>query len=351
MARTLLEALVVVLVVTTSVHAQDSACEDLRHKAAMLRNGADNCDNAVANGVMSSCQVTVPFALTRVPPLSDSVSATPPWLTSPGVARQAASQLEAVAAQDDGFACRQTGGLGRRPRQASQRQVDATLGELEPFLIFDRTALDRNDPRFKDCPSGCGCPGRVKDDGTIIKDQCTPGCAGTCYQWGGKSTRPQGSGPWSGIDCSGLIAQENPEFWKQTEGRCADGSDSCAHKAPLKCTDLGAANAKCNGGAQRQLQVLINNGLNKIDDASDLRAGDVAYFAPADKNRVTHVVQVVDKPSCTDQGCTVTIIDAHETGEPVQKRTLQLDQDDCIQGSELCFFRGGTPPPGKQTGE
>ncbi|MFI5347694.1 MAG: RNase A-like domain-containing protein [Elusimicrobiota bacterium] len=83
------------LMTAASVRAQD-ACQDLRRRARWLCNGANNCDAAVAQGQMSSCQVSVTFSLADVPSLAGTVPADVPWLTSPAAARDLAAKLDAM---------------------------------------------------------------------------------------------------------------------------------------------------------------------------------------------------------------------------------------------------------------
>jgi hypothetical protein len=72
------------------------SCADLRNKAEKLRNGARNCDAAVAQGLMSSCEVNVTFSLEGIPVNSDAEAATPPWTTSPSAARALAAEVDAL---------------------------------------------------------------------------------------------------------------------------------------------------------------------------------------------------------------------------------------------------------------
>lgn len=109
------------LLAASPARAQD-ACADLHRKAAQLRNGADNCDSAVANGQMSSCQVHVPFALSSIPALAGQVPVGDSWLTSPASARVIASKLDAI-----------------RCVQSLQLSVDPP-GPLQPGDTFTITA-------------------------------------------------------------------------------------------------------------------------------------------------------------------------------------------------------------------
>ncbi len=223
------------------------------------------------------------------------------------------------------------------PPPASQAQVDATIAELTPFTTFDRTAMDRNDRKYKRCESRCGCHGK-----------CTFSCRGTCYSLGMKDPRPGGRG----IDCSGLIAQENPGFWRDA-----------ARFGPANCR-LAASN-DCTFGTQQQLSLLKSRGLDDIDDANDLRAGDVAYFndGPEDKKdppRIDHVMQVVSTPNCsTDNGhqsCILYVIHAPHAGVAVQRSQFTfldghvVEKDGRVIDSTLYFSAGGTPPAGPRTG-
>ncbi|MFI5347748.1 MAG: RNase A-like domain-containing protein [Elusimicrobiota bacterium] len=83
------------LMAAASARAQD-ACQDLSRRARWLRNGANNCDAAVAQGQMSSCQVSVTFSLADVPALAVNVPADVPWLTTPAAARDLAAKLDAI---------------------------------------------------------------------------------------------------------------------------------------------------------------------------------------------------------------------------------------------------------------
>lgn len=74
----------------------ETPCPDLVGMARKLQSGADNCDNAVAQGLMSSCQVSVPFSLADIPGLSQPAPSEVPWLTSPASARRFAADLRKV---------------------------------------------------------------------------------------------------------------------------------------------------------------------------------------------------------------------------------------------------------------
>lgn len=322
----------------------DPACEDLLSRAAKLRNGAANCDAGIASNKMRSCRVEVPFTLAHISGIPDSIMAAPSWQISQDWARKVADQLEAAARLDDGYECRRRGGVGRRPPAASPEDLKAILAKLDAFVNFDRTEMDRDDEWFKkNCPSKCGCPARIGVRGK----HCTPDCKGACYQWGGKSGNPA-----QGVDCSGLILQQNPEFWKDAAGlakRCPAGKTDCLEKEKTACPDLEEMNVRCSSGTQRQLQYLVDKELNHIENAADLRAGDAAYFSK-DGGQVDHVVQIVGDPVCDTNGCKLPIIDSWKTGEPVRQRSIKLDPFDCEVGTTFCFYKGGTPPAPKTGG-
>lgn len=89
--------LAIVLLAAARASAQDvMTCADLRVKARELRNGASNCDAAVAAGTMRTCQVEVPFALSGVRPLAGLVPSGSDWRTPPVKAREIAAKLEAL---------------------------------------------------------------------------------------------------------------------------------------------------------------------------------------------------------------------------------------------------------------
>jgi hypothetical protein len=95
MASAIKPLIAAALLLAPSVRAQN-ACPDLNRRARWLRNGANNCDAAVAQGQLSSCQVSVTFSLADVPSLAGTVPADVPWRTSPAAARDLAAKLDAL---------------------------------------------------------------------------------------------------------------------------------------------------------------------------------------------------------------------------------------------------------------
>ncbi|HXT01396.1 MAG TPA: hypothetical protein VN915_12020 [Elusimicrobiota bacterium] len=229
-----------------------------------------------------------------------------------------------------------------RPAPASDKQVDATVKELQPFVKHRRSKLVR---KLEGCKSGCGCPNEDRD-GFV----CTPTCSGTCYDYGGKDADPAGSG----IDCSGLIAQENPCFWYKDCGHGANGPE-------LDCQDKNGK--PCKGrGTEQELTMLRQRDLDDKDKATDLNAGDVVFFNEAD-GHVGHVVQVTSEPACNDKGCMMQIIQAPQSGRPVEATTIIIDKNGrtnkvvpnpkgawTVVNTDLVMEAGGTPPPGPRTG-
>ncbi len=193
------------------------------------------------------------------------------------------------------------------PAPASLSQVRATIAVLTPFLDFDRAAKDAEDPGYRKlkCPKGCGC-----SDRRTGRHYCTPTCSGTCYNYGGKDPRPAGTG----LDCSGLIGQENPCFWY----------NNCHY------TSRDIINAA------EEHQVLRHPGpngkdLDDIDRARDMRAGDVAFFNEPVPDGMGgtmlktdgHVMQITQNPICNHDVCLVSVIHAPHTGTPSNERPSQ----------------------------
>lgn len=216
------------------------------------------------------------------------------------------------------------------PRPAGQTQVDATVSQLQPLLTHKRK---KTLPK-EDCESQCACDGN-----------CTPTCEGTCYKWGGKDKNPDGKG----IDCSGLVGQTNPCFWyNKCDYTSRDAINAAQEHALLKNPGPGWSN------------------LDDIDNAKDLRAGDVAFFnkpiANADGDGYTikkddHVIQITGNPSCSGDVCVIQAIHAPRTGAAVEQATYAVDKNGNVSklvtdsdGSrwiktDLTFNGGGTPPP------
>lgn len=225
----------------------------------------------------------------------------------------------------------------KRPPPASTKQVDATIKELEPFLTHPRSKVE---PKLARCKSGCGC----LKYGVMA---CTPTCTGTCYRLGGKDEDPAGTG----IDCSGLIAQENPCFWYKNCGK--NGQDlNCQNKDGTPCA---------GGGAVQELTMLRQKDLDDKDKATDLNAGDVVFFN--EKGAVRHVVQVTSEPACSEKGCMMSIIQAPQSGRPVEEATIIIDRNGrtnkvvpnpkggwTVLSTDLVMAAGGTPPAGSRTG-
>lgn len=227
-----------------------------------------------------------------------------------------------------------------KPTPASDKQVDATIKELTPFVAHRRSKAD---PKLKNCRSGCACP---DEDGDLT---CTPTCSGTCYRYGGKDADPAGSG----IDCSGLIAQENPCFWYKD---CGNGTND----PELNCQDKKGK--PCGGrGTEQELTMLRQKGLDDKDKATDLNAGDVVFFSEG--GHVGHVAQVTSEPACNEKGCMMQIIQAPRSGRPVEATTFIIDKNGrtnkvvpnpnggwTVQSTSLVMEAGGTPPAGPRTG-
>lgn len=227
----------------------------------------------------------------------------------------------------------------RIPPPASDKQVDATIRQLDPFITHPRSKAE---PKLKDCASGCGC----LRAGVMA---CTKNCSGTCYRLGGKDADPAGTG----IDCSGLIAQENPCFWYKDCGKGKYGPElDCRPGNGWVCE---------GGGAERELTMLQQRGLDDKDKASQLNAGDVVFFSEGDD--VAHVVQVTSEPACSDKGCMMAIVQAPQSGRPVEEAVIIIDKNGrtnkvvpnpkggwIVQSTNLVMKGGGTPPAGPQTG-
>lgn len=94
----------VLLLAAAGVRAQEdedeASCPDFGRMAAQLRNGADNCDNAVANRDMRTCRVEIDFALKDVPGVTGAPDE-PPWYVSPAAARDLAAKIDAVRCVQD----------------------------------------------------------------------------------------------------------------------------------------------------------------------------------------------------------------------------------------------------------
>ena len=112
----------------------------------------------------------------------------------------------------------------------------------------------------------------------------------------------------------------------------------------------------CRFGTQQHLQLLKNDGRDDIDNAMDFRAGDALYLKKGTDGRISHVIQVVQDPSCDassgHQICTMQIIQAPQTGQPVETITRTFtdgcycsrtdDDGTCL--SQACIAGGGTAP-------
>ncbi|MFI5345403.1 MAG: hypothetical protein ACHQ51_03410 [Elusimicrobiota bacterium] len=94
-------ALIPVIFGASPAWSQLDSCADLKRWAEQLRNGAANCENAVANKQMSSCQVRVLFSLAQVPGLAGSAPEAAPWLTSPSSARELAAKVDSLRCIQD----------------------------------------------------------------------------------------------------------------------------------------------------------------------------------------------------------------------------------------------------------
>lgn len=114
-----LAKVIAAILISSAIRVQAAeTCDDIARKAAELRNGADNCDSAVAAGQMSACRVEIPFSL----PAALKTAGAEGGLVSPPKARELA------------------GAIGQIP---CVRDIDVTVsppGPLKPGDEFTVTA-------------------------------------------------------------------------------------------------------------------------------------------------------------------------------------------------------------------